>query len=82
MKALVIGAVGFIGSHLVDSCLANGMDVVAMVHEKVSNPDHVKHKIRTVKADVSDKTFVKKLIDGERPNYIFHMAVQSFVVLS
>lgn len=82
MKAIVTGAGGFIGSHIVDSCLAKGVDVVATVHEKTSNLDHAKGKIKIVEIDVADKEKIEKLIASEKPDYIFHYAAQSFVMPS
>jgi GDP-4-dehydro-6-deoxy-D-mannose reductase len=82
MKALVTGAGGFIGSHMVDSCLARGLEVVATVYNRTSNLNHVKDRAKIVRLDVSDRKAVEALITKEKPDYIFHYAAQSFVMPS
>jgi GDP-4-dehydro-6-deoxy-D-mannose reductase len=82
MKALITGAGGFIGSHLADSCVAKGLEVVALTHGKTDNLNHLKGKIRTLDCDIADKDAVFKIVAETKPDYVFHFAAQSFVMPS
>lgn len=74
MKVLVTGGAGFIGSHIVESLIEQGDEVVVldlMMHgNKI--PEHIMHKITLVEGDVCDRELVFKLTNGcER---VFHLA--------
>lgn len=73
-KILVTGGAGFIGSHLVDSLIEDGYDVVCvdnLITGKESNVAQYKNReeFRFIKADVSEDKLDLKEID-----YIFHLA--------
>ncbi len=63
MRVLLIGGSGFIGSHLVDAFLCNGMNIVVLDHrrEKFRPPNP---KISFVQGDMSDRTVVEEIIAG------------------
>jgi len=84
MKVLITGAAGFIGSYLIKECLSRGEEVVGTfwkndTEELVSD---VKGKIQMVPCDVRDFSNVKNIIEGARPEKIFHLAAQSFPTIS
>ncbi len=82
MKALVTGCGGFLGSHLADFLVEKGIDVYGTVNEGTKNLDHLRGKIRTIDCDLSDRTAVEKLVADVKPDYIFHLGAQSFVIAS
>lgn len=72
MNALVTGATGFIGSHLVDALVRKGFSVTCLVR----NPDNLRFlecvNTRIIKGDCTDiKTLSNAVKDVE---YIFHLA--------
>lgn len=81
-KALVTGAAGFIGSHVVDALIARGMSVVAMddlsggFRENVS-PAAVFHK-----KSILDVGFINDLFAREQFDYVFHLAAYAAEGLS
>jgi GDP-4-dehydro-6-deoxy-D-mannose reductase len=80
-RALVTGAAGFAGSHLVDRLVADGHEVVATLSgsDSAENLKHHKRAISRRKLDVTDKRAVEKLICDTKPNWIFHLAAFSSV---
>jgi dTDP-glucose 4,6-dehydratase len=86
--ALVTGADGFMGSHLVDALVALEADVVAFVRATSSgalnNIGHQRGRIRVVFADLTDRTSVDLLVREhlvpapDRP-YVFHLGAQAHV---
>lgn len=83
MRAFITGMGGFIGSHLADLLLERGFAVSGTVHVNgTRNVEHIKEKIKIFRCDVSDKEETEKLISSAEPDYIFHLAAQSFVVPS
>jgi len=58
-KALVTGANGFIGSHMVDDLLKRNYQIWAMIHNSSSNLED--KKINIVKADLIDLKSLKEL---------------------
>lgn len=73
-RTLVTGAAGFLGSHLVDKCLAAGHDVIGMDNLLTGNMDNLDHlageeRFYFVKQDVTEYIYVQGDLD-----YIFHFA--------
>lgn len=73
-RALVTGASGFVGSHLVPYLHEKGLEIWASSHRhqrRFSFPVHWRH------ADLTDFDETLKLIRQSRPDYIFHLAGQA-----
>lgn len=86
MKVLVTGVTGFAGSHLVDYILAKkpGTEITGIQRwrSRTENIEHFNDKIRLVECDLRDASSVRDVLDDERPEWIFHLAAQSFVPTS
>jgi len=85
MKALITGVTGFAGSHLADYLLdRGGVDVYGMIRwrSRTENIEHLDGKIKLVECDLRDATSTRDVIDEIQPDYIFHLAAQSFVPTS
>lgn len=82
MKALITGAGGFIGSHLADFLLDNGVEIYASVYRNKKNLEHIESEIEIIKCDICSENKTKNMIKKIRPDYVFHMAAQSFVLSS
>lgn len=81
-KVLVTGAAGFIGSHVVDSLIALGYEVVAVDDLSGGFKDNVPAGARFIKGDVSNVTFVKDLFKKHSFDYVFHLAAYAAEGLS
>ncbi|OGC77372.1 MAG: hypothetical protein A2145_03220 [candidate division Zixibacteria bacterium RBG_16_40_9] len=71
-KALVTGATGFVGSHLVSELLKRGYQVSALVRKTSNLSDLVNTGVELVFGDVSDQDSLKKIFFDF--DYIFHVA--------
>jgi dTDP-glucose 4,6-dehydratase len=74
LRALVTGGAGFLGSHLCDRLLAEGLEVIAMDNLITGNTDNIAHNIdnprfRFIHYDVTDYLYIDGPID-----FIFHLA--------
>ena len=80
-KALVTGISGFAGSHLAELLLKEGVDVHGILRwrSKDDNIQDIKKSIHFHEADLLDAHSLYKVIDEVKPNYIFHLAAQSYV---
>ncbi len=80
-RALITGITGFAGSHLSELLLKEGVDIhgVQRWRSKSDNIDHIAHKINFHEADLLDAHSLYKVIDEVRPDFIFHLAAQSYV---
>ena len=84
-KALVTGITGFAGSHLADYLLQEEeIEVIGTMRprSRTENIEHIRHKIRLVEADIRDAASMFYIIQSVKPDYIFHLAAQSFVPMS
>lgn len=82
-KAIVTGGAGFVGSHLVDSLLEDGLQVISIDDYsggKESNLAQHKNnpKLQEVKCDITDYDELKKYFDGV--DIVFHQAVSKMTV--
>ena len=80
-KALITGITGFAGSHLAELMLIEGVEVYGIQRwrSKTENIEHIKDKIQFEEADLLDAHSLYTVIDKIKPDYIFHLAAQSFV---
>lgn len=90
-KALITGITGMVGSHLADFLLKNtDWDVYGVCRWR-SPLDNVEHLLKRVNkkdriffgyADLNDEVSMIKIIGQIKPNYIFHLAAQSYPLTS
>ncbi len=78
-RAMVTGGAGFIGSHIVEECLAQGLEVISIdnyyagKHENLAElKEKYGNKLKEVECDVTDYNNLKKNMDGV--DLIFHEA--------
>jgi len=86
MRALVTGITGFAGSHLVDYILGEKKDVeivgIQRWRSRTENIEHFVGKVRMFECDLRDASSVRDVLEEARPDWIFHLAAQSFVPTS
>lgn len=86
-KALITGITGMVGSHLADFLLVNTdweihgcsrwrspMDNISHLLERINNKDRVFLHY----ADLNDESSLIKMMQEVKPDYIFHLAAQSY----
>ena len=86
-KALITGITGMVGSHLADFLLANtDWDVYGVCRWR-SPMDNVNHLLDRVNkkdrlyfeyADLNDQMSLVRVIESIKPDYVFHLAAQSY----
>ncbi|MGB9719977.1 MAG: GDP-mannose 4,6-dehydratase [bacterium] len=85
MKVLITGISGFAGSHLADYLLSlNNVEVFGTIkwRSKIDNIEHILDKIKFYECDIKDASAIKYVINEIRPDFIFHLAAQSYVPFS
>lgn len=91
MRALITGVTGMVGSHLADYLLENTdwdvygacrwrspLDNVSHLLDRANNRERVFFEY----ADLNDAVSLVKLMEKVQPNYIFHLAAQSYPLTS
>lgn len=82
-RAFITGISGFVGSHLAEYLLANTQwDIVGMIRWR-SPLENMKGflghaRVRFVYADLRDTLAVQRAVREADPDYVFHLAAQSF----
>lgn len=84
-RILITGITGFAGSHLADYCLAHGetdLHGIMRWRSRTENVEHLYGKVEFHECDLRDAASTFEIIDRIRPEYIFHLAAQSYVPTS
>ncbi|UCE75066.1 MAG: GDP-mannose 4,6-dehydratase [Methanomassiliicoccales archaeon] len=83
-RALITGITGFVGSHLAEFLLAKGLKVYGIKRwrSKTDNINHLTEQLNLIEADMRDGHSLVEALKEAEPNYIFHLAAQSFVPMS
>ena len=72
MKALVTGATGFVGGHLVERLARDGHEVTALVRSPGKAARLLKPDIRLERGDLHDAAALSRAVDGQ--DVVFHVA--------
>jgi GDP-4-dehydro-6-deoxy-D-mannose reductase len=84
-RVLVTGVTGFAGSHLVDYMLSRGDCEIYGIHRwrsRTENIEHFQNRIHLLECDLRDASSTRDALEKVRPEWIFHLAAQSFVPTS
>jgi len=85
MKILITGISGFAGSHLAEYLLKEGgYEVFGIIRwrSRLENISHLINKIKLYECDTKDSFAVRTVLSEIKPDYIFHLAAQSYVPFS
>lgn len=84
MRALITGITGFVGSHLAEYLLKEGIEIYGTIRwrSKADNIEHIRNKIKLIEADMRDGYSLERAVKESKPDYVFHLASQSFVPMS
>lgn len=83
-RVLITGITGFAGSHMAEFLLKKKFDIYGVCRWR-SNRDNILHlnkRLKLIEADLLDPHSLDALMLETRPDYIFHLAAQSFVPAS
>jgi GDP-4-dehydro-6-deoxy-D-mannose reductase len=84
-RVLVTGVTGFVGSHLVDYMLSRGDCEIFGIQRWRSRTENIEHfidRITLLECDLRDASSTRDTLENVRPDWVFHLAAQSFVPTS
>lgn len=79
-KVLVTGGAGFIGSHLVDVLIKEGLSVSILDNLSTGSAKNLNKKATFYKFSIDEKEKVGNLLKGNKFHYIYHLAAEPTVV--
>lgn len=79
MSALVTGAGGFVGQHLVKALVEKGEEVFASTFSDSPELTSLIGDKKVMQGDLTDHTYVKKILTTANPKTIYHLAALSVV---
>jgi len=86
VKVLITGISGFIGSFLAEYLLKKDMDVYGTILEyeqnEIANIKHIIDELHLIECDIRKRGLVEKIIHESKPDVVFHLASQAYVVFS
>lgn len=85
MRVLITGVTGFAGSHLADLCLGKSdVELFGIIRwrSRTENIEHIWDRLELLECDLRDASSTRDTIERIRPDWIFHLAAQSFVPTS
>ena len=80
-KYFITGGGGMVASHFIDLLLENKEEVICSIrwNEDLSRTEHFKEKVKFVYMDLNDEISILRALAQYKPDYISHLAAQSFV---
>ncbi|WP_019415897.1 NAD-dependent epimerase/dehydratase family protein [Paenisporosarcina sp. TG20] len=81
MKVLITGGAGFIGSHVVEECLANNYEVVVIDNLSTGKSENILSICKNYTLDINDDS-LKHVFEVEKPDHVIHLAAQASVMKS
>ena len=88
-NVLITGADGFVGSYLAEELINNGSNVHGLIQRGTGDlysknlTDHgIEKSLNLIEGDITDITSLANALDISEPDYVFHLAAQSFVPAS
>lgn len=87
MNAMVIGGAGFIGSHLCDTLLADGHQVICIDNFSLGTKENISHlqgkeKFILYEADAADRDLLDGIFAKTEPEIVYHLAANSDIQAS
>ncbi len=84
VRILITGITGFVGSHFAELALELGAEVFGSCRwrSKTENIDHIQGQVRLVECDLRDLSSVHHLLGVAQPDFVIHLAAQSYVATS
>ena len=91
IRALITGITGMVGSHLTDYLIENtNWDIYGMCRWRspLDNVEHLlqranrKDRLHFINGDLNDYISLQNAIEESRPDYVFHLAAQSYPLTS
>jgi UDP-glucose 4-epimerase len=85
MRILVTGGAGFIGSHIVDQCVAAGHEVAVVDNlwsEGGGKEQNLNPGAHFYRADITDEATLRSIFDEVKPQIVSHQAAQHSVAIS
>ena len=81
MKCLVTGGCGFIGSHVIDSLLREGYEVVVIDNLSTGRLENINHlegnkNFEFINLDIRKKDEIEEVFSDKKFDYVFHLAAQ------
>lgn len=81
-KVLVTGGAGFIGSHVAESLLQRGNNVIVLDDLSGGFTDNVPSGVRFVQGSINDVEMINQLFETEKFDYVYHLAAYAAEGLS
>ncbi|MDF2680662.1 MAG: UDP-glucose 4-epimerase [Brevibacillus sp.] len=81
VKVLVTGGAGFIGSHILDLLIAEGLEVVVIDNFLTGHRKFVPPDVKLFELDITSP-LVENVFAEEKPDYVIHLAAQIDVAKS
>ncbi|MFC1703862.1 GDP-mannose 4,6-dehydratase, partial [Candidatus Omnitrophota bacterium] len=86
MKILITGITGFVGSHLAEYILRlkqrHKVSGICRWRSPRNNLSNIYQKISLLDADLHDISALTRVLKAVKPDVIFHLAAQSYVLTS
>lgn len=84
-RVLITGITGFAGSHLAEHLLdLGGFEIYGLYRwrSRTENIEGFKDKLNLIEGDIRDASSMRHLIEEIKPDWVFHLAAQSYVPMS
>jgi len=73
-KAVVSGATGFVGVHLVNELIKNGIDVYALCRDNSDNLNRLPNDVNVVNCSMDDYDSLTDVFNNDKPDVFYHIA--------